>query len=117
MLLPDDPRPLLYEGLCYERLTDIAQTAEEKQRDFTLGEAVLRRALRLNLDLPDYSPALPYRALAALYAHVNDYRSVLEALKRAQQAAPSNSDAANVEHQIQSVEQYLATQGHVTTNR
>ena len=105
----------------------ISKRSEEVQNPHTtktalcgppaLGEAVLRRALRLNLDLPDYSPALPYRALAALYAHVNDYRSVLEALKRAQQAAPSNSDAANVEHQIQSVEQYLATQGHVTTNR
>jgi hypothetical protein len=31
-LLPDDPRPFLYEGLCHERLTDIVQSHEEKQQ-------------------------------------------------------------------------------------
>jgi hypothetical protein len=31
-LLPDDPRPLLYQGLCYERLAGIAQSTEEQQK-------------------------------------------------------------------------------------
>jgi hypothetical protein len=44
-LLPDDPRPLLYEGLCYERLTGIAQSPEEKRQQFGLGEAALRKTL------------------------------------------------------------------------
>ena len=33
-LLPDDPRPFLYQGLCYDRLTDIAQSSEEKRQQF-----------------------------------------------------------------------------------
>src|ERR1019366_1474097 len=56
-LLPDDPRPLLYEGLCYERLTGIAQSPEEKRKQFVLGEAALHQALTLNVDSPDYSLA------------------------------------------------------------
>jgi hypothetical protein len=63
-LLPDDPRPLLYQGLCYERLTEIAASLEEKQREFALAETVLRKAIALRIMLPDYSPSLPYRALA-----------------------------------------------------
>ncbi len=63
-LFPDDPRPLLYQGFCYERLTDIAQSSEEKRQQLVIGEAVLRRALTLKSDSPDYSPALPYRAMA-----------------------------------------------------
>lgn len=109
-LIPDDPRPFLYEGLCYERLTGIAQSAGEKQEDFTRGEAALRKALTLNVLSPDYSPALPYRALASLYAHVNDYRSALDSLKSALQADPAGADSANVSREIQSVEQYLAAQ-------
>jgi len=46
-LLPDDPRPLLYQGFCYEWLTDIAQSSEEKRQQFVLGEAVLHKAHRL----------------------------------------------------------------------
>lgn len=57
-LLPDDPRPLLYEGLCYERLTGIAQSSEEKRGEFVLGEAALRKALTLNIDDPGYSSGL-----------------------------------------------------------
>jgi len=109
-LLPDDPRPLLYEGLCYERLTGIAQSPEEKRRQFALGEAVLRKALTLNVDAPDYSLALPYRALASLYAHVNDFHSVLDSLKKAQQADPAGSASTPLARDIQSVEQYLTTQ-------
>jgi len=109
-LLPDDPRPLLYEGLCYERLTGIAQSPEEKRRQFALGEAVLRKALTLNVNAPDYSMALPYRALASLYAHVNDFHSVLDSLKKAQQADPAGSASTPLARDIQSVEQYLTTQ-------
>ncbi|MBZ5689022.1 MAG: hypothetical protein LAP86_28780 [Acidobacteriia bacterium] len=109
-LFPDDPRPLLYEGLCYERLTGIAHSPEEKQRHFALGEAALRKALSLNGDVPDYNPALPYRALASLYAHMNDYHSVLDSLKNAQRADPTGADSARLESEIQSVERYLAGQ-------
>lgn len=110
-LLPDDPRPLLYEGLCYERLTGMAQSPEEKRQPFALGEAVLRKALTLNLDASDYSSALPYRALASLYAHVNDFHSVLDSLKKAQQADPSGAASSQLDREIQNVEQFLAEQG------
>ena len=110
-LLPDDPRPFLYQGLCYERLTAIAKTPEEKQREFALGEAILRRTLTLSLDSPDYTQALPYRELAVLYTHMNDYRSALDALKKAQQANPSGADSASLERDIRSIEEYLAAQG------
>ncbi len=109
-LLPDDPRPFLYQGLCYERLTDIAQSPEEKRQQFALGEAVLREALTLNVDSPDYSPTLPYRALASLYAHMNDYRSALDSLKNARQADPGNAESTRLDSEIQSIEQYLARQ-------
>jgi tetratricopeptide (TPR) repeat protein len=108
-LLPDDPRPILYQGLCYERLTAIAKSPEEKQRQFALGEETLRRSLTLTSDAPDYSLALPYQELAALYAHVSDYPSVLESLKKARQAEPANLQAATVDREIQSVEEYLAS--------
>jgi tetratricopeptide (TPR) repeat protein len=109
-LFADDPRPLLYQGLCYERLTGIAQSPDERQRNFKLGEQALRTALTLNVDAPDYSPALPYRALATLYTHVNDFHSVLDSLKNAKQADPTSIDSAQVDRDIQSVEQYLAQQ-------
>jgi len=109
-LFPDDPRPLLYQGLCYERLTGIAQSPEEKQKQFALGEATLRTALTLHVAAPDYSPALPYRALASLYAHMNDFHSVLDSLKSAQQANPTSAESANLDREIDSVEQYI--EGH-----
>jgi tetratricopeptide (TPR) repeat protein len=108
-LLPDDPRPILYEGLCYERLTLLAKSPEEKQRQFRLGEQALRKSLTMTTDAPDYSSALPYQELAALYAHVNDYPSVLESLKNARQANPPSAVAANLDREIQSVQQYLAS--------
>jgi hypothetical protein len=107
-LLPDDPRPLLYEGLCYERLTGIAQSPEEKRQLFALGEAALRKALTLNVDAPDYSVALPYRALASLYAHVNDFRSVLDSLKNARQADPISAESTHIDREIQNVAEFLA---------
>lgn len=48
-LFPDDPRPLLYEGLYYER-TGIVQSPEEKRKQFVLGEVALRQVLMLNAD-------------------------------------------------------------------
>ena len=107
-LFPDDPRPLLDEGLCYERLTGIASSPDEKRQQLALGEAVLRKALTLTTDSPDYSAALPYRALASLYSHVSDYRAVLDSLKKAQQANPAAS--STLDRDIQTVEQYLARQ-------
>src|SRR5208282_1090826 len=113
-VFPDDPRPFLYQGLCYERLTAIAETPEEKRRQLALGEEALRKAATLNVASPDYSPALPYRALASLYGHMSDYRSALEALKKAQQADPASAESANLDREIRSLEQYLATKdkGH-----
>ncbi len=110
MLFPDDPRPFLYQGLCYERLTDIAQSSEEKRQQFVLGEAALRKALTLKSDSPGYSPALPYRALASLYSHVSDFHSALDSLKNAQQADPIGVESTSLTREIQSVEQYLAAQ-------
>jgi tetratricopeptide (TPR) repeat protein len=109
-LLPDDPRPFLYQGMCYERLTDIAQSADDKARQFALGEGVLRKALTLTLDSPDYTPALPYRELASLYAHTNDYQSALDSLRNAQLADPESPDSAHLDDEIRSIEQYLAGQ-------
>ena len=110
-VFPDDPRPFLYQGLCYERLTGIAQSREEEQKDFTLGERALRTALTLRVDAQDYNPGMPYRVLASLYAHMNDFHSVLDSLKNAQQADPTSPESAQVDREIQSVEQYLAQQG------
>jgi tetratricopeptide (TPR) repeat protein len=110
-LFPDDPRPFLFQGLCYERLTGMAQSPEEKQKQFRLGEAAFRKALTLRITLPDYSPAMPYHGLAMLYTYLNDYPSVLELLKKAQQADPAYSQSSQLSRQIQDVEQYLAKQG------
>ena len=109
-LLPDDPRPLLYQGLCYERLTSIASSEEDKRQEFTLGEAALRKALTLNVDSPDYGPALPHQALASLYAHVGDFRLALASLKSAREAEPIGPEAAHLDAEIRSVEQYLKNQ-------
>jgi tetratricopeptide (TPR) repeat protein len=109
-LFPDDPRPFLYQGLCYERLTGMAQSPEEKRKQFALGEAALRKALTLQVASPDYSPALPYRGLASLYAHMNDFHSVLDSLKKAQQADPVSAELTHLNREIQGVEQYLAGQ-------
>jgi tetratricopeptide (TPR) repeat protein len=110
-LLPDDPRPWLYEGLCYERLAGITQSPEDKHQQFILGEQALRKALTLNPDAPDYSVALPYRALASLYVHVNNFESALDALKKAREADPTTADSTQLDRDIQSVEQFLAQRG------
>jgi tetratricopeptide (TPR) repeat protein len=101
---------LLYQGLCYERLTGIARSAEEKQKQFAFSDAALRKALTLNVTSPDYSPAMAYRALASLYAHMNDFNSVLDSLKKAQQVNPDSAESRNLDREIKGVEQYLAEQ-------
>jgi hypothetical protein len=108
-LFPDDPRPWLYQGLCYERLTGLAASPEEKRRQFALGEEALRKAATLSVASPDYSPALPYRALASLYGHMNDFRSALGALKQAQQADPAGAQSSGLDREIQNLERFLAT--------
>jgi tetratricopeptide (TPR) repeat protein len=108
-VLPDDPRPLLYEGLCHERLAGIVQSPEEKRQEFALGEAVLRQTLTMNVEATDYSPALAYRALASLSTHVNDFRSALDFLVKAQEADPAS--ASTLAHDIEGIQNYLATQG------
>jgi tetratricopeptide (TPR) repeat protein len=114
VLLPDDPRPLLYQGLCYERLTDIAQSQEEKRQEFTLGEAILRKALTLTVDSADYSQALPYQALASLYAHVGNVRSALDSLKSAREVEPLGPESEHLDVEIRSIETFL--QGQQSAN-
>jgi len=110
-LFPDDPRPLLYQGFCYERLTNIARSSEEKRQKFALGEAILRKALTLKSDSPDYSPALPHRALASLYSHMNDFHSALDALKNARRVEPTNAESTRLDTEIRSIEQYVGVEG------
>jgi hypothetical protein len=88
----------------------MAQSTEEKRKQFALSEAALRKALTLNVASPDYSPALPLRGLAALYAHMNDYPSVLDSLKKAQQADPAYAESTQLNREIQNVERYLTKQ-------
>ena len=71
----------------------------------------MRKALTLNVDAPDYSLALPYRALASLYAHVNDFQSVLDSLKNARQADPISAGSTHLDREIRNVEQFLAKEG------
>ena len=107
-LYPEDPLPWLYQGLCHERLTAIANSAAEKQQHFELAQSALRKALTLPNTMTDYSPALSYEALASLYSHMSDFRSALDWLKKARQADPASTESANLNREIQSVERYLA---------
>jgi tetratricopeptide (TPR) repeat protein len=88
----------------------MAQSAQEKGKQFALGEAALRKALTLQSTSPEYSPALPYRGLASLYAHMNDFHSALDSLKKAQQADPVSAELTHLDREIQSVEEFLAAQ-------
>lgn len=58
--------------------------------------------------------ALQYRVLASLYADVNDFHSVLDSLKKAQQADPASATSTQLAREIQSVEQYFAERGRTT---
>ena len=109
MLFPDDPRPFLYQGLCYERLSDIEPSFEEKRTQFALGEAALRKAISLDLRSADYSPALPYRALASLYTHLGNFPAALDSLQRARQAEPSTEALAQIDQDIESLQRFAGT--------
>jgi hypothetical protein len=41
---------------------------------------------------------------------MNDYRSALDALKKAQQTNPSRTDSASLERDIRSIEEFIAAQ-------
>jgi hypothetical protein len=85
----------------------MAQSSEDRQKEFALGEAALKSALERSAVSEDYDPSLPYRALASLYAHMNDYRSALEALKDARRNSPEGTAPGQIDRDIQSLEQYL----------
>ena len=108
-LFSDDPRPFLYQGLCYERLAAIERSAEDKRQQSALGEAALRKAITLHIISSDYSPALPYRALALLYSHMGDFRAALDSLQKARQADPASADAAQIDKDIQNLQAYIGT--------
>jgi tetratricopeptide (TPR) repeat protein len=108
-LFSDDPRPFLYQGLCYERLAAIEESAEARRHQFALGEAALRKAIALHIASSDYSPALPYRALASLYSHMGDFRAALDSLQKARQAEPASAAAAQIDKDIQNIQQYIGT--------
>lgn len=111
-LFPDDPRPFLYQGLCYERLSAIDPSLEKKREHFARGEAALRKATSLHFKPPDYSPALPYRALASLYSHIEDYPAALDALQRARQAERSAEAMAQIDKDIENLQQFNRMRKH-----
>jgi len=108
-LFSDDPRPFLYQGICYERLAAIELSAEGKRQQFTLGETALRKAVTLHSTSSDYSPALPYRVLASLFSHMGDFRAALDSLQKARQADPAGADAAAIDKDIQNLQPYVGT--------
>jgi tetratricopeptide (TPR) repeat protein len=108
-LFPDDPRPLLDEGLCYERLAGAVGSAEDRSQQVALGTAALGKALTLHTTAPDFSPATPYRVMALLYMHTGDYATVLDWLRKARQAAASTADQALIDKDIQNVEPFVRT--------
>jgi tetratricopeptide (TPR) repeat protein len=109
MLFSDDPRPFLYQGFCCERLAAIELSAEDKRQQFMLGEAALRKAITLHITSSDYSPALPYRALALLYSHMGDFRAALDSLQKARQADPAGADVFQIDKDIQNLQLYVGT--------
>ncbi len=106
-LFPDDPRPLLDEGLCYERLAGLAQADEEMKHQVALGEAAVGKALTLSTTASDYNPATTYRVMASLYLHTGDYAAVLGWLQKARQATSDSADRAVIDKDIQNIEGYL----------
>ena len=106
-LFPDDPRPFLYLGLCYERLTSLEPSAENKRQLFALGEAAFRKATTLQSTASGYSPSLPFRGLALLYSHMEDYRAALKSLQDARQVDPANPDAAQIDNDIRSLQAFV----------
>ncbi len=106
-LFPNDPRPLLDEGLCYERLAGLAHTDEEIKHQVALGEAALRKALTLSTTASDYSPATTYRVMASLYLHTGNYAAVLDWLQKARQTTQDSAERAVIDKDIQNIQGYL----------
>jgi tetratricopeptide (TPR) repeat protein len=103
-MFPDDPRPVLDEGLCYQRLHLLEPSADEKRKLFERGTAVLQQALTLRSTAPEYNPLMVYRALALLNADAGDMRAALGFLKQVQQTDPGYSRASNVDGDIRILE-------------
>ena len=99
-MFPDDPRPALDQGLCYQRLHLLEPSPEEKRKLFDRGVAVLRQALTLRTAAPEYNPLMVYRVLASLYSDAGDLRSAIGFLKQVQERDPGYSRANNVDGDI-----------------
>jgi tetratricopeptide (TPR) repeat protein len=110
-MLPDDPRPVFYQGLCYERLFGLT-AAEERQALFASAEAAYRKALTLRVRTPEYNPHLPERALASLYNSAGRMAEALEFLKQVRRADPEYSRTSGVDRDIQTLEAALGSASH-----
>jgi hypothetical protein len=106
-LLPDDARPMMYSGLCHQRLRLIEPSAEEKKRHFDLADAAFRKALTLRADFPDFHRLMPYRALASLHSEAGDYRAALGFLKTVREMDPEYSRESGADKDLQTLELYL----------
>jgi tetratricopeptide (TPR) repeat protein len=107
-MFPDDPRPALDEGLCYQRLHLLEPSPQDKQKRFDQGVAVLQQALTLRTRAPDYNPLMAYRVLALLNSDAGDFRSALGFLKQVQQLDPTYSRTNNVDRDIQTLEGFAS---------
>jgi tetratricopeptide (TPR) repeat protein len=103
-MFPDDPRPALDQGLCYQRLHLLEPSPEEKRKLFDRGVAVLQQALTLRTAAPEYNPLMVYRVLASLYSDSGDFRSAIGFLKRVQERDRGYSRANNVDGDIEILE-------------
>jgi len=107
-LFPDDPRPVFYQGLCWERLFGLAADAAERRRTFELAENAYRQALALSFPAPEYHPLLPYRALASLHNAAGKNASALDFLKQVRRLDPEYSRASGAERDIAALETSLS---------
>jgi tetratricopeptide (TPR) repeat protein len=103
-MFPDDPRPALDQGLCYQRLHLLEPSTEEKRKLFDRGVAVLQQALTLRTAAPEYNPLMVYRVLASLYSDSGDLRSAVGFLKQVQERDRGYSRANNVDGDIEILE-------------
>ena len=107
-LFPDDPRPVFYQGLCWERLFGLAADAAERRNNFQLAKNAYRQALALSFPAPEYHPLLPYRALASLHNAAVKNASALDFLKQVRRLDPEYSRASGAERDIAALETSLA---------
>jgi tetratricopeptide (TPR) repeat protein len=106
-LFPDDPRPIFYQGLCWERLTGLAATADERQKMSAAADSAYRQALGLHFPTTEYHPLLPYRALASLYNSTGRAAAALEFLKQVRQADAEYSRSSGVDRDIAALQAAL----------